>query len=173
MSATRWLRRFHDAVRGFRPAGVVRWRLGTQRLPAGSIVCHHDVGWYNLAFVGEQLTGVFDWDVAGPGHPLDDLAFAAWNNVPLFGADLSPERVASRLAAMAQAYGGVAPAAILQRAVPRVRASRRKISTGAAHGDPGMLALVETGVLHHIDQRLADFHQAFAAVADALARHPD
>ena len=39
---------------------------------------------YNMAFDGDELAGVFDWDVAGPGIPLDDVAIFAWNTAVLF-----------------------------------------------------------------------------------------
>jgi aminoglycoside phosphotransferase (APT) family kinase protein len=35
--------------------------------------------------------GVFDWDLAGPTTPLLELAFIAWNCVPLW-RDIGPGR---------------------------------------------------------------------------------
>jgi 8-oxo-dGTP diphosphatase len=161
----RWLRVFHDAARGFRPEGEVPWRFGKRALAEGEIVCHHDVGWYNLAFTGQRLTGVFDWDVAGPGVPLDDLAFCAWNNVPLMPVAGSAAR---RLRVVAEAYGGVDAGDILAHVRPRIEGSRRRIATGAESGDPGMQRLVRTGVLDKIDRGLADLARAQPGIAAAL-----
>jgi 8-oxo-dGTP diphosphatase len=161
----RWLRVFHDASRSFRPEGEVPWRFGKRALATGEIVCHHDVGWYNLAFTGQRLTGVFDWDVAGPGVPLDDLAFCAWNNVPLMPVAGSAAR---RLRLVAEAYGGVDARDILAHVRPRIEDSRRRISTGAESGDPGMQRLVRTGVLDKIDRGLADLARAEPDIAAAL-----
>lgn len=162
----RWLRVFHGASASFRPEGVVTWRFERRALAEHEIVCHHDVGWYNLAFTGARLTGVFDWDVAGPGVPLDDLAFAAWNNVPLLDI---PEDAAARLKLMAEAYGDVDPRRILEHVRPRIAGSRRRIAAGAEAGDPGMQRLVQTGVLGKIDAGLAALEQALPGIAGALA----
>ncbi|MDQ4007094.1 MAG: aminoglycoside phosphotransferase family protein [Actinomycetota bacterium] len=171
----RWLRRFHDASRGFRPDGEVVWRFERRALREHEIICHHDVGWYNLAFTGSRLTGVFDWDVAGPGVPLDDLAFAAWNNVPLMGLpddEMSPVEAAHRLRLMAREYGGdarhVDALAILDHARPRIESSRLRIVTGADAGDPGMHRLLRTGVLDKIDRGLAGLDRAYPEIARAL-----
>lgn len=163
----RWLRVFHEASASFRPEGVVTWRFERRALAEHEIVCHHDVGWYNLAFAGSRLTGVFDWDVAGPGVPLDDLAFAAWNNVPLLNV---PEDAAARLELMAEAYGDVDPRRILEHVRPRIAGSRQRIATGAAAGDPGMQRLVQTGVLDKIDAGLAALDRAMPGIAGALAQ---
>ena len=148
----RWTRRFHEASALFRPEGEVTWRFERRALAENEIVCHHDLGWYNLAFSGPRLTGVFDWDVAGPGVPLDDLAFAAWNDVPLLDM---PTDAARRLRLMAEAYGGVEARDILAQVRPRIEGSRRRIVAGAESGDPGMQRLLRTGVLEKIDSGLA------------------
>jgi Ser/Thr protein kinase RdoA (MazF antagonist) len=162
----RWLRVFHEAAADFRPQGVVQWRFERRALADHEIVCHHDVGWYNLAFTGSRLTGVFDWDVAGPGVPLDDLAFAAWNNVPLLQV---PDDAAARLCLMAAAYGDVEPRQILGHVRPRIEGSRQRIAAGAESGDEGMRRLLRTGVLGKIDQGLAALDLATPGIAAALA----
>jgi 8-oxo-dGTP diphosphatase len=161
----RWLRTFHDASAGFRPAGERAWRFERRALADHEIVCHHDVGWYNLAFTGQRLTGVFDWDVAGPGMPLDDLAFCAWNNVPLLAV---PDDAARRLRVLAEAYGAVQARDILAQVRPRIEGSRRRITAGAGAGDPGMQRLVRTGVLVKIDRGLADLAREEARIGAAL-----
>ncbi|MGI8993282.1 MAG: phosphotransferase, partial [Nocardioidaceae bacterium] len=113
------------------------------------VICHHDFAPYNVALsssaTGERLVGVFDWDMAGPGTPLDDLAFAAWNWVPLHRA-LPAEVCAMRLAVMASAYGdGVRPVEILDGVVPRIERSVVLIAAGQAAGDEGMLNLATVG----------------------------
>jgi 8-oxo-dGTP diphosphatase len=167
----RWTRRFHEASASFRPEGVVAWRFEKRSLAEHEIICHHDLGWYNLAYTDRRLTGVFDWDVAGPGVPLDDLAFAAWNNVPLvqMAEDAEhTEEAARRLEVMAQAYGGVHARQILRQVRPRIEGSRQRISEGAAAGDTGMQRLVGTGVLDKIDRGLAVLEAAAPAIERAL-----
>jgi len=151
-SLMRWLRRYHDTIETYRPSGEVPWRFGTRALGAGEIITHNDIGWYNTSFSGPHLTGVFDWDLVGPGLRVDDLAFAAWNDVPLV-QDV-PD-AARRLRLMADAYGGVDPLAVLRHVRPRIRGSARRISQGVDAGDPGMQRLVGTGVLERIERGLA------------------
>ncbi len=146
-AAMAWLRDYHLVVRDFRHPGP--WRSVHRPLADGEVICHHDFAPYNVALsssaTGERLVGVFDWDMAGPGTPLDDLAFAAWNWVPLHRA-LPAEVCAMRLAVMASAYGdGVRPVDILDGVVPRIERSVVLIAAGQAAGDEGMLNLATVG----------------------------
>jgi mutator protein MutT len=144
VDAMRWLRRYHEVVRGFRPAGVVRWRNHEGELGAGEIVCHHDFAPYNVAEQDGRVVGVFDWDMAGPGTPIEDVAFAAWNFVPLW-RELGPVSTARRLRLLCEAYGGMYPLAVLPMVVTRITAATDRISRGQAAGDPGMLNLARVG----------------------------
>jgi hypothetical protein len=151
-SAARWLRRFHAAVAGF-PRGPRRWRFVERALAPGEIVCHHDGAMYNMAFDGDELAGVFDWDVAGPGVPLDDLAMLAWNS-PLLRLGEDPGAAAHGLRVIADGYGagrdrpgspGPSAGAILDHVVARITAATERIEAGQRAGDPGMLRLGERG----------------------------
>jgi 8-oxo-dGTP diphosphatase len=157
----RWLRRFHDAVAGFRPDPMLPWRNQPGRdLAPGEIVCHHDVGAYNWRIQGDRVTGVVDWDMAGPGRPIEDLAFVAWNTLPL--AKVVPvSDVARRLRLMSEAYGDVDPTAIVDAVVSRMTSAGERIAAGQRAGDPGMLNLAEIGeparmrrILARLEKRL-------------------
>ena len=78
-----WLRRFHDAVRAYDP-GPRTWRQSAASLEPGQLICHNDTGAYNWIVQGDRFAGMIDWDQAGPGQPLDDLAFLCWSGIPLF-----------------------------------------------------------------------------------------
>lgn len=142
-SAMRWLRRYHEVVAGFGRESR-RWRFAERALEPGEIVCHHDVATYNLAFDGDDLAGVFDWDVAGPGRPIDDLAIFAWN-APVLFPDGDPALAAHGLRVMAEAYGGVSPAEILDHVPVRMTDAADRIEDGQRRGDPGTLRLGEIG----------------------------
>ena len=73
-------RAFHAAVSGFSHPGP--WRYFP--LPSPTIIGHNDIAPYNVCFEGDRLTGVFDWDLAGPSTPLLELAHLAWHGIPLF-----------------------------------------------------------------------------------------
>src|SRR5690606_19651225 len=110
-AAARWLRAFHDAVRDFDP-GEVEWRQGRRAVASGEIVCHNDPGLYNWVIVGDAFAGMIDWDRAGPGRPIDDLAFLCWSGVPLL-REIPTDEAARRLRLCAEAYGGVDPSELL------------------------------------------------------------
>ncbi len=83
---------------------------------AGTGVGHNDIAPYNACFDGDEVAGVFDWDLAGPTTPLMELAFIAWNCVPLW-RDIGDEASAERIQRICSAYGGIHPAQLVH-AVP-------------------------------------------------------
>ena len=139
-SAVAWTREFHLAVAGFSHPGP--WR--TFGLPDPTIIGHNDIGYYNLCFDGDELVGVFDWDLAGPTNPLMELAFIAWNGVPLW-RDTGPEQAVDRLRVIASGYGGFTPRQILEAVPVRIRAQLNWVVQAAAAGDPGMINLMSLG----------------------------
>ncbi|WP_421732654.1 phosphotransferase [Cellulomonas sp.] len=167
-SAMRWLREYHAVVAGF-PRDSRRWRFVERALAPGEIVCHHDSAMYNMAFDGDELTGVFDWDVAGPGIPLDDVAMFAWNSAVLF-PDADAAEVAHVLRTIADGYGGLDPHAVLDHVITRMTDAADRIAAAQAAGDPGMLRLGEVGEpantrarLRVLASRLPELHSALDA----------
>jgi 8-oxo-dGTP diphosphatase len=152
-AAMRWLQSCHRAAESFRPDRPV-WRLTPHRLDADAIICQNDFAAYNLAFDGDRLTGVFDWDVAGPAYPIDDLAFFAWNSVPLCRPAGSTEWMAGRLRLMAASYGRFSGRAILDHVEARISKAADTIAAGQAAGDPGMLNLKKVGEPDRMRRRL-------------------
>ena len=169
-NAMRWLREYHDAVEGF--AGEGPWRNLTRPIEKGELICHHDFAPYNVALsssaTGERIVGVFDWDMAGPGTRLEDLAFAAWNWVPLH-RPLPSRDSAVRLRVMADAYGlGVSPADIARGVVPRIEEMVSVIVSGQAAGEEGMLNLAKVGEPQHTASAVADLRRRMPAIQQAL-----
>lgn len=89
------LRDLHRATADFVPPVDSRWRTSlstaavaiatTTGTGTGTQVIHRDVAPWNLLEVDGHLTGLVDWDLAGPGRPVEDLAYAAWHLIPLHG----------------------------------------------------------------------------------------
>lgn len=135
-----WTRAFHAAVAGFSHPGP--WRLVPVAGP--TLIGHNDIAPYNVCFRGDELAGVFDWDLSGPSTPLLELAFIAWNCVPLWRDD-GPATAATRLAVIAAGYGTLDARQIL-RAVPRrIQIMLDAIPAAAAAGDAGMANLMTAG----------------------------
>lgn len=162
-SVVSWTRRFHEAVAGFDHPGP--WRYFPIDSP--TLIGHNDIAPYNVCFDGDELTGVFDWDLAGPTTPLAELAFIAWNCVPLwrdFGADLA----AGRLRAIAAGYGGFTARQILHAVPGRIQVMIDGIPFAAAAGDPGMVNLMRGGAPERTRAGLDDLVGRIPAIDRSL-----
>lgn len=95
------IRDFHDASAEYEPAPDAVWNVV---IPADSedLVIHHDLGPWNLV-CGPSRWVFIDWDHAGPGSRLWDLAYAAHGLVPLDPAT-PPPAAGERLAALVSGY---------------------------------------------------------------------
>jgi hypothetical protein len=139
-SVVGWTRSFHAAVAGFAHPGP--WRYFP--LPSPTLVGHNDIAPYNVCFDGDELAGVFDWDLAGPTTPLLELAFIAWNCVPLW-RDTGHRETARRLGVIASGYGGFSARQVLHAVPGRIGAMLDGIPRAAADGDRGMANLMAQG----------------------------
>ncbi len=158
MATGDWLRRFHNAQAGFTPDPALPWRMYAGRtLRDGEVVVHHDVAPYNtIRRLDDGLT-VIDWDFCGPGDPIEDLAFSAWQWIPLWadkaavatghGGAMTALEAATKLAALAHGY----EASVKQRS-RLVEACVHQMTKHAvdveamADTDPAFAQLVELGV---------------------------
>lgn len=164
--ASTWLRRYHDAVRGFDP-GPRRWRQIESAVGPGQVVCHNDTGAYNWIVDGGTFVGMIDWDQAGPGEPLDDLAFLCWSSVPLY-REVAVTDAARRVSLAADGYGGVTASALLDAVADRMTRASARIDAGIRRGDPGMLALRESGEPERTRRRVEGFLERLPAIRGAL-----
>ncbi|PRZ41821.1 mutator protein MutT [Antricoccus suffuscus] len=169
VAVARRLRVFHDVVASYRPTGVVTWRYGDRALADDEIICHNDPGAYNWAFSGDDAVGLFDWDMAGPGVPLDDVGFAAWTCMPLY-RDIVPPDIARRLSLFAQAYGKYDAREIFDASLQRMRLAAGRIAEGQARGDAGLLNLAKVGEPRRTRDRVARAESARAAIERLLDR---
>ena len=100
----RLLRRYHDLVESFEPPVGARWRLVAPT--AHEIICHNDWGPWNALFRQRHLALMLDWDMAGPGTRLWDVANSVYSWVPLFSdREVAIEEQARRVRLFCDAYG--------------------------------------------------------------------
>jgi hypothetical protein len=134
----RLLREYHQAVGDFVAPSDARWALADGPAGPGQVICHGDVGPWNVVWDGLVPVGLVDFDFAEPGAALDDVAYAVEYTAPFRddvqamrwqGFDAPPDR-ARRIAIFAEEYGlttisGLVDAVIRgqERAEVRVRAS--------------------------------------------------
>ena len=104
-AGARLLRGYHDLVEGFQPPAEARWRLVAPTRP--EIICHNDWAPWNALFRERRLAVMLDWDMAGPGTRLWDVANSAYCWVPLFSAspEFAIDERATRLRRFCDAYG--------------------------------------------------------------------
>ena len=169
-AAAGWLRRFHDAVSDF-PRAPREWRQGVQQPGPGEVICHNDPGLYNWVVVDGDFAGMIDWDRAGPGRPLDDLAFLCWSGVSLL-REIPAADAARRIALAAAAYGGVAPAELLDAVGARMDLIAERWRAGLEREDPGTIALRDGGVMDRHFARVAGFAARRAAIHALLPENP-
>jgi Ser/Thr protein kinase RdoA (MazF antagonist) len=96
------IRSLHDAVARFEPPPDARWDVVIPP-DRDELICHNDLAPWNLVRDGDRWVFI-DWDAAGPGSRLWDLAYAAHGFVPMIaGGD--PGVDGPRLRALADGYG--------------------------------------------------------------------
>lgn len=124
VSVARLLRRFHDAAAG---------------------TCHNDVGPWNVVFRGSCAVGLIDFDLAGPGAAVSDVASAVWHFAPLYddaeciriGWPAVPDRLA-RAELFCRAYGVPLDAVVWESIGERQRWYLSQVLAARAHPEaPG------------------------------------
>jgi len=99
----RLIRELHDATESFQPSQrpAPQWQVA---IPPDreDLICHHDLAPWNLVRDGDRWVFI-DWDGAGPGSRLWDLAYAAQSFIPLNPGG-APHLEGPRLLALADGY---------------------------------------------------------------------
>lgn len=168
VEATTWLRDFHDIVADFRPDGPRIWRhSGEVELGPDQVICHNDPGAYNWIIQSGHFVAMIDWDLAGPGRPIDDLAFLCWTGIPLY-REIPIEDVVRRLDLVVDAYGEWGPLTLLNAVAERMTTAADRIEAGIERGDPGMLNLAALGEPRRTRDRVARFRERIPEIDAAL-----
>ena len=163
------VRRLHDATASFAAPEDARWQVA---IPPDreDLVCHHDLAPWNLV-LGTDRWVFIDWDNAGPGSRLWDLAYAAHGFVGMApGNDVAAD--AARLAALLDGYGlagddRLALVALLPR---RIRAMHDLLVSGHRTGAQPWSRLYDEGHADHWGPT-ADYAEAsLAAFRAAVSR---
>ena len=161
-AGARLLRRYHDLVEGFVPPTDPRWRFVAPT--AHEIICHNDWGPWNALFRERRLAVMLDWDMAGPGTRLWDLANSGYAWVPLFSGsrELEIEEQARRLRLFCDAYGLSDRTSLLDVLKERTLFVGEFIEEQARLGDKGAMKLADWEVPARMRREagLQDEHRA-------------
>ncbi|MBV1850812.1 phosphotransferase [Catellatospora tritici] len=151
----RLVRRLHDLT------------AGTALAAGGEVVCHHDLSPKNTVYRDGAPVAFLDWDLAGPGRRVQDLAHVCWQWLDL-GPDVTDVDTTARLlAVLVDAYGLPDRRSLLPTVLWWQDRCRRGILDAAQRGVPAMVRLRESGV----PQRIGAAHDWTAAHADALTAY--
>ncbi len=154
--AARFLRRFHDITATFVPPDNAIWQITFPDAKRHEVICHNDFAPYNIVFVNQHPVALIDFDVAGPGPRVWDLAYAAYCFVPLIHFDdvtlqqlgLTDPRVqARRLQLFCESYGDVQPVEVLDMVKARLQALCTFITSAAEAGNKAFQKQIEEGGL--------------------------
>ena len=142
----RLVRRVHDALLSFRPPADPSWRGRCH----GPTFVHGDISPWNVVWRQGRIVGLLDWDQAGPGRDLEDIAYASWVWVPLEAPENVPGhwRVRNpslpaqcrRLRLLADSYGLSSDerSRFLSEIAYVQATTAGRLAVGSAQGDAGM-----------------------------------
>jgi Ser/Thr protein kinase RdoA (MazF antagonist) len=155
VEAARLLRRYHDIVAGFSPPPGATWRLVAPT--EHELICHNDWSPWNALFREGQLEVMLDWDLAGPGSRLWDVANSAACWVTLFSESnlFSLAERAQRLRLFCDAYRLEDRSALLTTIRRRNDFVARFIEERARAGELGFVALAKWDTPAKMDNDLA------------------
>lgn len=165
--AARMLRRLHDASLGHVAPEGAAWQFTYPDTNRHEVICHNDVAPYNTVFVDGRPRALIDFDTAGPGPRVWDVAYAAYTFVPLAsfapGADGSTapyaparhaEERARRLSLLRDAYG-LPMDDLLPTVGRRLEAVCEVLVARSAAGDEAYQRLVAEGHLDYYRREVA------------------
>ena len=159
------MREFHCAVADFQPVGDRAWRFATASLGTDEVVGHNDIAPYNIVWRDGRVVGIIDWDLAGPGTPSWDVAFAAWTFGPIHTSAVAhelgaPIDAARRLRLLCDAYGLVDRDDFLALVALRMQASIDGIETFAQRGEAAFVRMIADGHVARMrtDQAVLETH---------------
>ena len=178
-SAAKRLRAVHDAsvplVGATRP-----WAYSYPDRSQHQVICHNDFAPYNMAFdTNGAVAGIFDFDLAGPGPRLRDLAYLAWWMVPFGRQDPNMARMtdqdiaagSKRLQKLCAAYDHPADVALIDMVSEVLHHMRNPDAAKAMIGQDAADRLIAGGHFDHWARAHTDFSTLKPQIMANLGRH--
>ena len=154
------LRLYHEAVSDF--SFDDDWQAIDNTPQQAEVLCHNDFAMYNIIFQNERPVGIIDFDVAGPGPRLWDIAYTLYTCVPLSRLYLTETgeavhyhsvhdapRIKNRVASFFDAYGEGIAENYIEMILLRLEGLCKTITRRASEGDLAFQKMVEQGHLEH------------------------
>ncbi|GAE93636.1 trifolitoxin immunity domain protein [Gracilibacillus boraciitolerans JCM 21714] len=155
------LRSYHDAVSDF--SFEDSWQPIDNTPPKQhEVLCHNDFAMYNIIFNKEKPVGIIDFDVAGPGPRLWDIAYTIYTCVPLSRLYFSEtnkvtynstlhhaEKMNRKINLFFSSYGQVMKEDFLDIVILRLEGLCKTITRKANEGDSAFQKMIVEGHLNH------------------------
>lgn len=160
------LRLYHDAVSDF--SFDRSWQpLDHTPLPL-EVLCHNDFAIYNIVFEGERPRGIIDFDHAGPGPRLWDIAYALYTCVPLSRFNLQEsveeavyydslkdaDRIKQRIRLFYDSYGRKIDEEFIEMVLLRLEGLCKTIARKAGEGDLAFQKMIVDGHIEHYQEEM-------------------
>jgi hypothetical protein len=136
-----------------RLAGLVRefhdLTAGTPLAAGGEVVCHNDLSPKNTVYrdtgAGLVPVALIDWDIAGAGERIHDVAHVCWQYLHLGPGVADPAAASQRIRLICDAYGLRDRGRLVETILWWQDRCWRGIEARAADGDPAMIRLRDSG----------------------------
>ena len=147
------LKTIHRAVSGFTLKHGEMFAWGPAAPKSGFVVCHGDLGPWNVVLLNNRLAGLIDWDLARFGAPIEDVVEAAVELCPLRSnvgmapkSRLTDRLRAKRLEALCEGYGDFTPRDILRLAPSILLKRAAEMRSFAGTGNELFEPLLKRGI---------------------------
>ena len=173
LAAARLLRRYHDATLDFVGEGPLAWAYRYPDAGRHEVICHNDFAPYNFVYTDDSIPiAVVDFDLAGPGPRLRDIAYAAYWLTPLsFQSEDMQDYAAAdlqagsrRLKLFCATYGTPADAELLAMVEEFLTYMGDEQHVAAVVGETAAARLKAGGHLAHWQREAAAFRQQRAGI---------
>lgn len=154
------LRHYHDAVSDFPLDGS--WESIDNTPNQTEVLCHNDFAMYNIIFHNERPIGIIDFDVAGPGPRLWDIAYTLYTCVPLSRFHLNETseqvyydsgrdalRIKNKVKLFFDSYGEEVADHYIDMVLLRLEGLCKTITRKAIEGDQAFQKMINDGHLEH------------------------
>lgn len=153
------LRLYHDSVQDF--SFDESWGLLDLTPQPVEVLCHNDFAIYNIIFNHERPVGIIDFDNAGPGPRLYDIAYTLYTCVPLSRLRLSESgeinyynsqdanRIKQRVTLFFESYGIGIEEGYLEMVLLRLEGLCRSMVRKSSEGDIAFQKMIDEGHLEH------------------------
>lgn len=166
-STAKLLRQFHDVTRTYIPPPTAQWQVRDPDWSQHEVICHNDFAPYNIVFKNHCAAAIIDFDTAGPGRRLWDVAYAVYWFVPLYAQDVPLARgladlaqSATRLHRFCAAYGCPCTPLLLDIVDQRLQALCLHILQNAERGEAVYQRMIIEGHIEGYQRAIEHLRQS-------------